>query len=88
MTEKINPFLRAMAGTHPIPQRCVTLPGKAGEAVRCSIYANRPGTCREFAAWMPDGGSNPLCTRVRASIGLAERPPIRPNASDGERRTG
>lgn len=88
MTEQVNPFIRAMAGTHPIPQRCVGLQGTPGESVSCNIYPKRPSPCREFPAWMPDGSANPHCTKARAKIGLPELQPIRPDASDEERRTG
>jgi Fe-S-cluster containining protein len=88
LTEKVTPFLRAMAGTHPIPLRCVALQGEIGQSVSCSIYSHRPNPCREFSVWLEDGRPNPACTKVRAKIGLPELPAIHPAASDAERQAG
>ncbi len=82
LTEKVTPFLRAMAGTHPIPLRCVALQGEIGQSVGCSIYSHRPSPCREFSVWLEDGRPNPACTKVRAKIGLPELPAIHRAASD------
>lgn len=88
LTEQVTPYLRAMKGTHPIPQRCVALQGELGKQVGCSIYAQRPTPCRDFAVWEKDGQPNEACTRARAKIGLPPVPPIHPDPSDEERCAG
>ncbi|MEN3110057.1 YkgJ family cysteine cluster protein [Uliginosibacterium paludis] len=80
LTEPLNLHLRAMRGTHPHPVRCIALTGRTGESVSCSIYPQRPGPCREFDAWLPDGRANPDCNRVRARIGLPALPDLAPAA--------
>ena len=73
VTEPIGPFRAAMRGTNQKPPRCVALEGTVGEAVRCTIYADRPSPCREFAASWEDGERNERCDEVRARHGL---PPL------------
>ena len=40
-----------MRGTDLAPPRCCALEGEIGVGVRCSIYAARPGPCRDFAPY-------------------------------------
>jgi Fe-S-cluster containining protein len=47
--------------------RCVALRGKLGNAVRCSIYADRPRACRRVEA-----GSE-RCLQYRAERDIADR---------------
>lgn len=71
LTSKVNDFRAAMKGTETGNGRCVALRGTVGQAgVSCSIYENRPTTCREFNAWQADGTPDPECQRLRAQRGL------------------
>ncbi|GAB4058074.1 YkgJ family cysteine cluster protein [Uliginosibacterium sediminicola] len=88
LTTQVTPHLRAMCGTHPHAVRCVALEGELGREVRCSIYAQRPSPCHDFAAWELDGSPNEACTRARAAHGLPPLPAIRAGASDAERCVG
>jgi uncharacterized protein len=51
--------------------RCVALRGKLGNAVWCSIYAERPRACRRVEA-----GSD-RCLQYRAERGIVSAPPRR-----------
>ncbi|ENO0518463.1 YkgJ family cysteine cluster protein [Escherichia albertii] len=73
LTEQVNPFLRCMAGTNQKSCRCIALKGTPGESVSCSIYANRPSTCREFGVSGEAGEINEASNRARAHYGL---PPL------------
>ncbi|MCB9797712.1 MAG: YkgJ family cysteine cluster protein [Alphaproteobacteria bacterium] len=75
LTVPISPHLRAMAGTHRAPPRCVALMGDVGQRVACSIYAKRSSTCREFEPSWESGRHNPACDKARALHGL---PPLKP----------
>ena len=71
LTSKVNDFRAAMKGTED-GGRCVALRGELGKpGIRCAIYQQRSGTCREFDAWLPDGTPNPECQRLREQRGLA-----------------
>jgi uncharacterized protein len=74
LTRKLPPHRLCMAGTDASAPRCAALEGKAGGAVRCTIYAQRPSTCREFGPDGENGVDNPACARARAKFGL---PPLR-----------
>lgn len=78
LTEPLTPHLRCMKGTNQVPRRCVALAGKVGEEVGCTIYAQRPGPCREFPSHFADGTPNPKCDELRASIGLPALQPLTP----------
>ena len=45
-------------------QRCVALEGRLGARVRCTIYADRPGPCRQVQA------GTEACRKARAERGL------------------
>jgi len=62
-----------MRGTDEAPPRCVALEGAVGQSVRCSIYARRPGPCRDFAPYAPLGIGDDACDRARRRYGL---PPL------------
>jgi hypothetical protein len=68
-----------MQGTDQKNPRCVALQGEIGQVVRCTIYAERPSPCREFAVDWADGEllftleDLERCTKARASWGL---PPL------------
>jgi hypothetical protein len=78
-TEDLTDFRRCMKGTNQPHPRCVALQGVIGQAVRCSIYADRPTPCREFAVdWTPAGLVTETedlarCAAARAAWGL---PPL------------
>lgn len=77
LTSKVNDFIACMQGTETGHGRCIALLGQLGQAgIGCSIYANRPSTCREFANWLEDGSPNPECQRLRGMLGLAPLPPL------------
>ena len=72
---KIGPHHVAMIGTTAQPARCIALMGEIGDAVRCTMYAQRSSTCRDFPASWENGSPNPLCDKARAAYGL---PPLTP----------
>ncbi|MBO9191841.1 MAG: YkgJ family cysteine cluster protein [Escherichia coli] len=72
LTEQISPFHRCMRGTSQKNPRCVALAGTLGENAYCSVYKNRPSTCREFAMSGENGEINEACNRARAKYGLPE----------------
>lgn len=75
LTHKVGPLRRAMRGTEGSAPRCVALSGEVGKLTACSIYALRPGPCREFTASWEDGVANEACDRARHRHGLL---PLRP----------
>lgn len=73
MTVKLDSHRVAMTGTVSKPVRCSALAGTVGEAVGCTIYAERPSPCRELQpSWM-DGTVSEPCDRARRAHGL---PPL------------
>ncbi|MEW6751886.1 MAG: YkgJ family cysteine cluster protein [Candidatus Latescibacterota bacterium] len=77
LTEKVDPFRRAMWGTSRRDPRCVALQGSIGVEVACSIYGQRPSPCRQFEPSWADGTRNERCDRARLAWGLA---PLAPDA--------
>lgn len=74
LTSKVNATLACMKGTEHGHGRCIALVGELGKpGVGCSIYPQRPSTCREFSPWQADGQPNPECRRRREALGL---PPL------------
>lgn len=63
--------LYRMRGTDEAPPRCVALSGEVGTQVCCTIYAFRPGPCRDFAPYAPLGVGDDACDRARRRHGLA-----------------
>ena len=95
LASKVNDVLACMRGTERGGGRCIALVGTLGQpGIACTIYADRPTTCREFDAWLADGTPDPDCQRVRAAIGLpalparpaAELPGVNPAAHRGTAR--
>lgn len=79
LSSKVNDFVVCMKGTETGGGACIALQGTPGQAgIRCSIYPDRPTTCREFSAWLEDGSPNPDCQRVRAKFGLLPLFPLLP----------
>ena len=75
LTSKVNEVIACMKGTEKGNGRCAALVGELGKSgIGCTIYANRPTPCREFANWLEDGTPNPECQRLRAGIGLPPLP--------------
>ncbi len=72
---QVAPSMVAMRGTESRPTRCVALLGEVGGGVRCSLYAQRSSTSREFEASWSNGEHNPACDAARAAYGL---PPLTP----------
>ncbi|MEY4139674.1 MAG: hypothetical protein RLZZ371_1856 [Pseudomonadota bacterium] len=84
MASKVNEVIACMKGTESGNGRCIALVGELGKTgISCSIYANRPSTCREFANWLEDGSPNPDCQRLRAQIGLKPLHPLPPDEAGG-----
>ncbi|MBM3390992.1 MAG: YkgJ family cysteine cluster protein [Betaproteobacteria bacterium] len=59
LTFSLTANLVRLRGTDDFPPRCVALEGEIGREVRCTIYAQRPGPCREL-----EPGSD-ACNRAR-----------------------
>ncbi|MFP5391976.1 MAG: YkgJ family cysteine cluster protein [Gammaproteobacteria bacterium] len=76
---QVSPLMACMKGTEQGKGRCLALVGELGQpGIRCTIYAERPSTCRDFSNWEPDGSPNPECQRLRGMIGLAPLAPRQP----------
>lgn len=67
----LTPTLCRMRGTDDGPPRCVALEGEVGRSVRCTIYADRPSPCRDFAPYAALGIGEDACDRARRQHGLA-----------------
>jgi uncharacterized protein len=74
LTVPVLPQLVRMRGTDAAPPRCVALAGVIGDRVRCTIYADRPSPCRDFAPYAPLGMGEDACDRARARHGLRPLP--------------
>lgn len=70
MTVPVTASLVRMRGTDDASPRCTALEGEIGRSVGCSIYANRPSPCREFAPYAALGIGEPACDRARRRHGL------------------
>ncbi|WP_301101190.1 YkgJ family cysteine cluster protein [Propionivibrio sp.] len=71
LTVALTPTLVRMLGTDAAPPRCIALEGEIGQAVRCGIYEQRPGPCRDFAPYAPLGIGDDACDRARRRHGLS-----------------
>lgn len=71
LTVAVTTSLRRMRGTDDGPPRCVALEGEVGRAVRCTIYADRPSPCRDFAPYAALGMGDEGCDRARRKHGMA-----------------
>lgn len=67
---RLTATLYRMSGTDDAPPRCIALEGEVGRSVRCSIYRQRPGPCRDFAPYAPLGMGDDACDRARRRYGL------------------
>lgn len=64
LVEPIGPWYACMAGTNTAAPRCQALAGDVGEQVHCTVYAQRPATCRELQA------GDDQCRLARRHYGL------------------
>lgn len=64
LTEAVNPWFSCMAGTNQGRPHCVALQGQVGQAVSCSVYPQRPDTCRSVQP------GDAQCSKARAGYGL------------------
>lgn len=71
MSVTLTPSLCRMRGTDDGPPRCVALEGEIGRSVRCTIYADRPSPCRDFAPYAALAIGEEGCDRARRKHGLA-----------------
>ena len=71
LTVALTAALVRMRGTDEAPPRCIALEGRIGQHVRCTIYEQRPGPCRDFAPYAPLGMGDDACDRARRRHGLA-----------------
>lgn len=70
LTVAVTATLRRMRGTDDGPPRCVALEGEIGRAARCTIYADRPSPCRDFAPYAALGMGDEGCDRARRKHGM------------------
>ena len=73
LTVPVTATLVRMRGTDDGPPRCIALEGEIGGAVRCTIYVQRPGPCRDFAPYAGVGIGDDACDAARRRYGL---PPL------------
>lgn len=78
LTTPLNHYYIAMKGTEAKPARCIALEGKTGEAVSCSIYAQRPSACHDVLPSWQNGVADEKCDKARLAHGL---PPLTPDSS-------
>lgn len=72
LTEQISPLYRCMCGTNQKAPRCVALTGTPDKNAYCSVYKNRPSTCRGFAMSDENDNLNEACNRTREKYELPE----------------
>ena len=70
LTVPVTARMVRMKGTDEGPPRCIALAGEVGQSVRCTIYENRPGPCRDFAPYAGLGIGEAGCARARQRHGL------------------
>lgn len=75
LTEPYTPTTACMKEDPDIPGRCIALAGEVGLQVSCTIYANRPAACSEFAPLAALGHGDEACDEARRRCGL---PPLKP----------
>ena len=71
MALPLTASLFRMRGTDDASPRCIALEGEIGRRVACTIYAERPGPCRDFAPYAPLGIGDDACDRARRRYGLS-----------------
>jgi len=73
LTQPYTPTTACMRERPDHPGRCIALAGEVGQAVSCTIYANRPSACRDFAPLSAIGFGDEACDEARRHYGL---PPL------------
>jgi Fe-S-cluster containining protein len=73
LTVPVTATIVRMRGTDDAQPRCIALEGEIGVRAACTIYANRPRPCHEFAPCAPFGRGDDACDRARVRHGL---PPL------------
>jgi Fe-S-cluster containining protein len=69
--DELTDVRRCMKGTDSKHKpQCKALEGRVGKEVNCTIYSNRPSTCRQFSASFEDGTRNEKCDIARGKHGL------------------
>ena len=71
LTVPVTASLMRMRGPDDGPPRGVARVGEVGRQAHCSIYADRPGPCRDFAPSAALGIGDEGCARARRRHGLA-----------------
>ncbi|MDX9995876.1 MAG: YkgJ family cysteine cluster protein [Rhodocyclaceae bacterium] len=71
LTEPYTPTTACMREDPDTPGRCIALAGEVGAQVSCTIYANRPAACSEFAPLAVLGSGDDACDEARRRQGLA-----------------
>jgi len=65
LTSKLNAHLACMKGTERGNGACIALKHTEEDGWRCSIYEQRPTTCREFNILNEDGSVNQKCQALQ-----------------------
>lgn len=73
LTEAYTPTTACLREYPDFPGRCIALAGTIGTAVECTIYAQRPAACMEFAPMAALGIGDESCAAARRRHGL---PPL------------
>ena len=73
LTRQINHFYSCMAGTSQPQPHCQALAGQVGQQVSCTVYAQRPDTCKQVQV------GDEKCNGARLKHGL---PPLNPFSHD------
>ena len=76
MVTRLDANKVCMKGTEKGASPCAALTHAPSTGYRCSIYAQRSSTCREFNTHLSSGQVNPDCQRLRSERGLKELDPI------------
>jgi Fe-S-cluster containining protein len=65
LTSKVNAHIACMKGTEKGGEPCIALKHTEEEGWRCSIYEQRPSSCREFNILNEDGTMNQKCQELQ-----------------------
>ncbi|MEX0951539.1 MAG: YkgJ family cysteine cluster protein [Gammaproteobacteria bacterium] len=84
LTTPVTPHRLAMCGTNQSRPRCQALLGDVGNAVRCTIYEQRPEPCRQLQPSWSAGQADEQCDKARIAWGLSPLSPPDPNPQTSE----
>ncbi|MCX8087228.1 MAG: YkgJ family cysteine cluster protein [Rhodocyclaceae bacterium] len=73
LTDPYTPTTACMREHPETPSRCIALAGTVGQWVSCTIYAQRPSACADFAPLAMIGIGDEACNEARRRCGL---PPL------------